>query len=126
MTYTDFFSQIRSNLKDADTDATARISGSELGRAIWNGVRKIQSLFPESRLDTRGYLKKVETASYTDTTAAIPVNGELPEVPLPVEFEPILEAYVMEWAHGRDAQDSKDLDLSRHWRNRFDMLTGNG
>jgi len=124
MTYKEFFQRIRDNLKDADTDATAHIQSAALGRATLAGVRRIQGLFSETRLDRRGLFRPVETVAYTETTANVEVDGSLPSVPLPLEFEPAIEAYVMEWCHARDARDQKDLDLARHWQNRFMLLTG--
>jgi len=124
MTYKDLFQNIRDKLNDVDTDATANVQSAALGRAILAGVRRIQGLFPETRLDRRGLFRPVETVAYTETTANVEVDGSLPSVPLPMAFEPAIEAYVMEWCHARDARDQKDLDLARHWQNRFMQLTG--
>jgi hypothetical protein len=94
MTYRDFFDQIRDNLKDVDTEATASIPSAELGRYVLKGVRKIQTMFPEVRLDRRGKLCGIETVAYTETTADVQTGGEYPAIPLPEEFEPVLEAFV--------------------------------
>ena len=124
MTYSDFFRQIRDNLKDVDTDATASIPSAELGRSIFSGVRRLQGLFPETRMDSRGMLSSIEDTAYTEATALVPVDGVLPEVPLPNEYMPSLEAHVMAFVYARDARDQKDADLMRHWERRFDMLSG--
>lgn len=124
MTYRDFFDQIRDNLKDVDTEATASIPSAELGRYVLKGVRKIQTMFPEVRLDRRGKLCGIETVAYTETTADVQTGGEYPAIPLPEEFEPVLEAFVMSCCYGRDSNDVKDDSLFRHWQNRFDQLTG--
>ena len=126
MTYKDFFRQIRDNLKDVDTDATASVPSSEMGRSTYTGVRRIQGLFPETRLNYRGMLSPIEDRTFTEVSALVLIDGELPEVPLPNEFMPALEAHVMAWVYARDARDQKDADLMRHWERRFDMLTGAG
>ena len=125
MTYKDFFQTIRDNLKDADTEATASIPSAELGRATLRGVRKLQTTFPEIRLDRRGRQAAIETASYTEATAAVKVDGAYPVIPVTEEFEPALEAYVMAWAYGRDSNDAKDESLFRYWQGCYDQLTGN-
>ena len=126
MTYKDFFRQIRDNLKDVDTDATASVPSSEMGRSTYAGVRRIQGLFPETRLDRRGFLSAIEDRVFNETTAQALVDGELPSIPIPEEFIPALEAHVMGWVHARDSRDQKDADLMRHWERRFDMMTGAG
>jgi hypothetical protein len=126
MTYKDFFRQIRDNLKDVDTDATASVPSSEMGRSAYAGVRRIQGLFPETRLNNRGMLSNIEDRTFNETTANVLVDGELPEIPLPNEFMPALESHVMAWVYARDARDQKDADLMRHWERRFEMLTGAG
>lgn len=120
----DFFTQIRGRLKDADEDATATLQSAELGRATLAGIRKIQTLFPQTRLDDRGRLAALESTAYTETTAEAEVDGDYPTIPLPAEFEPALEAYVMAWAFGREAQDAKDESLMRFWDRKFAELTG--
>jgi hypothetical protein len=124
MTYKDFFRQIRDNLKDVDTDATASIPSAELGRFILKAVRAIQTDFPEARLDSRGNLRSLETVAYTESTAGTLTAGAYPPIPLPEEFEPALEAHVMASCHGRDSNDAKDESLLRHWRGRYNELTG--
>lgn len=124
MTYKDFFRQIRDNLKDVDTDATASIPSAELGRYILKAVRAIQTNNPESRLDSRGNLRSLETVAYTESTAGTLTGGAFPPVPLPEEFEPALEAHVMASCHGRDSRDAKDEYMFRHWQKRYDELTG--
>jgi len=124
MDYRDFFDQIRDNIKDVDTEASASIPSAELGRYILKSVRKIQSMFPETRMDRRGSLKALETTAYTETTADVMTNGQYPAIPLPEEFEPVLEAAVMTCVYGRDSNDVKDESLFRHWQNRYDQLTG--
>lgn len=118
MKYTEFFANIRDNLKDADTDAAAHVLPAALGRATWTGLRKIMQGFPESRVDARGRLATLPSVALTESTAGTD------DLPVPPEFEPMLEAYVMEWAHARDARDSKDLDLASYWKNRYDQLAG--
>ena len=120
----DFFTLIRGRLKDADDDDTATLQSIELGRATRDGIRKIQTMFPETRLDIRGRLSALEATAYTDATAAVQVDGDYPTMPLPPEFEPALEAFVLAWAYGREAQDAKDESLMRHWENKFAELTG--
>lgn len=122
--YKDFIQGIRDYLKDSDTDATASIGTEMLGRAIKSGVLAIQTLFPESRLDSRGLSKALETVAYTKTTAETKVGGDYPVIPIPDEFIPALEAHVLNWAHGRDSRDVKDESLARHWFNRWVDLTG--
>ncbi len=120
----DFFTLIRGRLKDADDDDTATLQSIELGRATRDGIRKIQTMFPETRLDIRGRLSALEATAYTEDTAAVQVDGDYPTVPLPPEFEPALEAFVLAWVYGREAQDAKDESLMRHWENKFRELTG--
>lgn len=123
-TYKDFFRQIRDNIKDVDTEETASIPSAEIGRYALKAVRKLQTTFPETRMDSRGRLNALETVAYTETTASIQSNGLYPEIPLPEEFEPALEAAVMMSVFARDSNDVKDDSLFRHWQNRFDQLTG--
>lgn len=120
----DFFTLIRGRLKDADDDDTATLQSIELGRATRDGIRKIQTMFPETRLDIRGRLSALEATAYTDATADVLVDGDYPAIPIPPEFEPALEAFVLAWAYGREAQDAKDESLMRHWENKFAELTG--
>ena len=88
MNYRDFFDQIRDILKDVDTDATASIPSAELGRYVLKGVRALQSAFPETRLDSRGNMRALETTAYTETTADVQTSGQYPAIPLPAEYEP--------------------------------------
>ena len=124
MFYKDFFQQIRDILKDTDTEASASVPPAELGRAIRKGVVKLQTIFPEARLDRRGSLKKLETTAYTDTTANVEVGGEYPKIPISEEFEPALEAYTMMFVFARDSNDEKDESLLKYWTKRFTELVG--
>lgn len=121
----DFFAQIRCRLDDADEDASARLQSDELGRATLAGIRKIQTVFPEARMDIRGRMAALASTAYTETTAAEKSEaGDYPAIPLPPEFEPALEAYVLAWNFGREAQDAKDESLMRFWDRKFAELTG--
>lgn len=118
MKYSEMFQAIRDNIKDVDTDATASVPSAELGRAMLRGIRRLQTTFPETRLDSRGRLNGIESIAYTEST-----DGDL-DLPIPDEFCPALEAYCMSWVYGRDSNDAKDDGLFRHWQMRFDLLTG--
>ncbi len=125
MYFKDFFTQIRGRLKDNDADAAARLKSAELGRAAQAGIRKIQTLFPEVRMDVRGHMRPLFDTLHNETTARQKgEDGQLPSIPLPPEFEPALVAFVMAWAYGREASDAKDESLLRHWDRRFMELTG--
>lgn len=120
----DFLQRIRDYLKDADTDATANIPQAELSRAVLAGIRKIQTLFPEARMDDRGRLAPVVTAPVTEAQAVVQVGGDYPKIPIPDEFEAVLEGFVLAWAHSRDSNDVKDESLAKHWNNRFADMAG--
>ena len=60
-----------------------------------------------------------------DAAAALSSSGTgYPKIPLPDEFEPMLQAHVMANYYARDAQDAKDESLAKHWNNRFADLAG--
>lgn len=124
MYYKDLFRQIRDNLKDVDTEATAGIPSAELGRYILKAVRAVQTTFPETRLDFRGRLNPLETTAYTESTAGTLTGGDYPVIPVPAEFEPLLEAHVMASCHGRDANDAKSDSLYKFWQGRYNELAG--
>jgi hypothetical protein len=122
--YKDFYQRFRDVIKDAATEESVRLPGAQLALAARAGIRKIQTLFPEARLDLRGTRLELASAEITETAAGQSTDGAYPAIPLPDEFEPMLEAYVLAWYFARDSQDVKDESLSRHWNNRFADLAG--
>ena len=126
MYYKEFYPGIRDFLKDEDAEAEATISPDALARTCLKGIQRIQNLFPETRMDRTGRMAQAAATAYTETQAKdkLAATGDYPVLPLPDEFIPALEAYVLAWAFGRDSSDVKDESLARHWNNRFADLAG--
>ena len=124
--YKTFYPEIRDFLKDEDAEAVAAISPDSLARACLKGIRRIQGLFTEARMDRTGRVAPMADTAYTETQAAskLAATSDYPVIPLPDEFIPALEAYVLAWAFGRDSSDVKDESLAKHWNNRFADLAG--
>ncbi len=122
--YKDFFQEVLDYIKDADTDATARVSHDIIGRAIRRGIVTIQRIFPESRMDARGRFITDTIPTYTLATAGVQVGGDYPAIPLPDEFIPALNAFILHFIHGMDSRDIKDQNLASYWHKRWRELTG--
>lgn len=118
MNYTEFFRQVRDKTKDELDAASPKVLSELMGRHTLAGLRKILGLFPEARLDIRGRLAPLPALAYNET------SGATVDLPLPAEFEPALEAYVVAAIYGSDAEDIKDESLFRYWDKRFKELTG--
>jgi hypothetical protein len=122
--YRAFYAWYRDATKDDDAADSVKVGTDLLARATLAGIRKIQTLFPEARMDLRGRLATVPTTAVNETAAAVQGTSGYPVIPLSDEFEPMLQGYVMAWHYGRDAQDAKDESLAKHWNNRFADLAG--
>lgn len=122
--YRAFYKRFRDVIKDSATADSLKVNTDQLARTTLGGIRKIQTLFPEARMDIRGNRADLASAAVNESTAATLADESYPAIPIPDEFEPMLEAYVMAWYFARDAQDAKDENLARHWNNRFADLAG--
>lgn len=122
--YRAFYQWFRDATKDDDAETSVKMDPRHLERATLAGIRKIQTLFAEARMDGRGRANAVPTAAVNETAAAVLGASGYPVLPLPDEFEPMLQAYVMAWHYARDAADAKDESLAKHWNNRFADLAG--
>lgn len=122
--YRAFYKRFRDAIKDALAETSVQVNTDHLALATLAGIRKIQTLFPEARLDLNGNRSDLATVAVTETQAAVKADTGFPKIPLPDEFEPMLDAYVLAWYFARESQDMKDESLSRHWNNRFADLAG--
>ena len=123
--YRAFYNWFRDATKDDDAETSVRVHTDLLARATLAGIRKIQTLFVEARMSLRGPVAAAATVPVNEAAAAVRgSDGTYPAVPLPDEFEPMLQAYVLAWHYARDAADAKDESLARHWNNRFADLAG--
>lgn len=118
MKYSDFIQQIRDKTKDVLDAATPKVISALVGRHTLAGLRKIMVSFPETRLDSRGKLLPLPTEAFSESTAG---DNELP---IPSEFDPALEAYVLAAIYGSDAEDVKDESLFRYWDKKYKELVG--
>jgi hypothetical protein len=118
MKYSEFFAQIRSRTKDVADGSGEKVSSVAIGRFTLAGLRRLMSMFRELAIDSRGRLSDPPSIYYTEATAGLEV------LPIPPEFEPALEAYVLASIYGSDAEDVKDESLFRYWDGKFKELTG--
>ena len=65
----------RDATKDDDAETSVKVDPEHLSRATLAGIRKIQTLFPEARMDGRGRSAAVPTAAVNETAAAISGTG---------------------------------------------------
>lgn len=121
-TYTQFFQLIRDSTHDKLDSAGARVVSEVLGRYTLRGLRKIMGMFPETRLDRHGRMCELPTVALAESSAGALTNGSYPSLPIPPEFEPALEAYVLYSIYGMDSNDVKDESLFKHWQNVFKAM----
>jgi hypothetical protein len=118
MTYLEMFQIIRDRTKDTVDAESPDVTSTVVGRFMLFGLREIMGKYPETRLAMNGRMAALPTTAYTLATAGINV------LPIPPEFEPALEAYILKSIYALDSQDVKDESLMRFWEKKYLELMG--
>lgn len=118
MKYSEFFQSVRDDMNDALDNDNPRLLSTVIGRFAWDGLKAIQSMFPETRLDPRGRQAALPAEPFTEATAGSNL------LPIPAEFEPALLSYVLARVYNRDSDDTRDKERAKYHQARWLQLTG--